>query len=305
MQTTQLARIALSNEPQKPKIKTVMNKAESGRITMKKALLAICVLLLLAVPATVFASGEYGFSLVYHEVDASGNVIGEYKPDLKQMVDSGKYYFTVKWADGHLDEKSYRSVSITNDYMHYYVWGYPGTNIIERPVGIYTILEYPVPEGYVAADKNPITADFINDGMEVYVDVYIRKSAAAPNPASVPVPADVTFAVNSKPVDLKLPILNVNGRTMYPFRECMELIGAEVTWDAANRVAGGKLGDKSVEFTLDSGSYKSNGQTVQMDSGVTAFINNDRTYIPIRYAAESLGYQVTWTEKTKLINLTK
>jgi hypothetical protein len=115
----------------------------------------------------------------------------------------------------------------------------------------------------------------------------------------------VTFAVNSKPVDLKLPILNVNGLTMYPFRECMELIGAEVTWDAANRVAGGKLGDKSVEFTLDSSSYKSNGQTVQMDSGVTAFIYNDRTYIPIRYAAESLGYQVNWTEKTKLINLTK
>lgn len=98
-----------------------------------------------------------------------------------------------------------------------------------------------------------------------------------------------------------MPILNVNGRILYPFRECLELMGANVIWIGDTRTAKGTIGNRCVEFTIDSDEYKANGTTKRMDEGLTAFIYDNRTYIPIRYAAEALGYEVKWAENMVFI----
>ena len=36
-----------------------------------------------------------------------------------------------------------------------------------------------------------------------------------------------------------------------------------------------------------------------------AFIENDRTYLPLRFAAENLGAEVGWVEETKQVVITK
>jgi len=38
-----------------------------------------------------------------------------------------------------------------------------------------------------------------------------------------------------------------------------------------------------------------------MDIGVMPFISSDRTYIPIRYAAEGLGFKVNWDASDRTV----
>ena len=134
-------------------------------------------------------------------------------------------------------------------------------------------------------------------------------SEPAPQPASAPPePAPSTAASSNYSVkldgtklNLTLPILNVGNRLMYPFRECLEAMGATIGWDAGTRTASGQLDNHIVEFVLDSSSYTINGVKNEMDAGVTAFINDGRTYIPLRYAAEALGFNVAWDGATQTV----
>ncbi|MGL4790111.1 MAG: CAP domain-containing protein, partial [Anaerotignaceae bacterium] len=49
--------------------------------------------------------------------------------------------------------------------------------------------------------------------------------------------------------------------------------------------------------------YKVNGTLNNLDSGTYPFIYNDRTYIPIRFAAEALKYTVDWDSYTNTIEI--
>lgn len=54
---------------------------------------------------------------------------------------------------------------------------------------------------------------------------------------------------------------------------------------------------------IDSDIAYVNGAMVKLDS--PAFIENDRTYTPIRFIAERLGATVDWDEDTQRIIITK
>ena len=90
-----------------------------------------------------------------------------------------------------------------------------------------------------------------------------------------------------------------NDRSMYPFRECLEELGATVLWDSVNRCAIGEHNGITVEFPIDKNYYYINGEIHYMDT--TSYISNGRTYIPIRFAAEALGFTVEW-ESTSVEN---
>ena len=83
---------------------------------------------------------------------------------------------------------------------------------------------------------------------------------------------------------------------MYPFRECLENMGATVLWDGTNQIAIGEYNGVTVEFPIGKSEYWINGVRYEMD--VPSYIDSSlgRTYIPIRYAAEGLGFTVDWIE---------
>ncbi len=99
-------------------------------------------------------------------------------------------------------------------------------------------------------------------------------------------------------IKLTQKIQNKNGRTMYPFRECLENMGVSVIWDQENQIAIGEIPGVKIEFPIGQSEYWVNGQKHTMD--VPSYIDNSigRTYIPIRYAAEGLGFTVDWIEGT-------
>lgn len=116
--------------------------------------------------------------------------------------------------------------------------------------------------------------------------------------------ADVFGTVKTNDVAPKI----VNERTMLPARFVAENLGAKVDWDEENRivtVTGKNEKDEDVTILITIGAQyaKINGEDVKLDA--PAFIENDRTYTPIRFISEHLGATVEWNESQQKIIITK
>lgn len=107
--------------------------------------------------------------------------------------------------------------------------------------------------------------------------------------------------IDSKKQELTLPILadTKNNRTLYPFRELLESIGAEVKWDDNSQTAVATYKDTVIEFPLNQNYYYVNGAPKLMDTKAIIDPTVWRSYIPIRYALEALGYTVQWIPSQK------
>ena len=82
-----------------------------------------------------------------------------------------------------------------------------------------------------------------------------------------------------------------NDRTYVPFRALGEALGAEVVWDNDARTVTYTLGKTEVVMTIGEKTYTVNGEEKTMD--VAPEITSDRTYVPVRFVGEALGFKVT------------
>ena len=96
----------------------------------------------------------------------------------------------------------------------------------------------------------------------------------------------------------------VNDRTMLPARFVAESLGATVTWTETepNKVL---ITKDDIEIIIYIGSDKAyvNGEEITLDS--PAFLENDRTYTPIRFISEELGADVKWNDELQQVIITK
>ena len=101
----------------------------------------------------------------------------------------------------------------------------------------------------------------------------------------------------------------VNDRTMLPARFVAENLGADVSWNGEKQlvtITGKhlKIGeDVVILITIGEQSALVNGSEVKLDS--PAFVENNRTYTPIRFISEQLGADVTWIEEKQQVVITK
>ena len=101
----------------------------------------------------------------------------------------------------------------------------------------------------------------------------------------------------------------VNDRTMLPARFVAENLGAKVSWDNDKEtvtITGKNLktgADVTILITIGSENAVVNGKNVKLDS--PAFLENDRTYTPIRFISEELGASVEWIDAEKKVVITK
>lgn len=88
-----------------------------------------------------------------------------------------------------------------------------------------------------------------------------------------------------------MPIIQAN-RTFVPFRSLAQAFGATVDYDDATRTITTKLDDKTIVMTIGQKTFTGNGKKEAMD--VAPFIDkNNRTMVPVRFIAQSLGFSVT------------
>ena len=98
--------------------------------------------------------------------------------------------------------------------------------------------------------------------------------------------------INNKVVDMKdaAPFAKDN-RTYVPFRALGEALGAKVDYNKDAKTVTYTLGGTKIVMTLDSKTYTVNGAEKTMD--VAPFAKDNRTYVPVRFVGEGLGFKVT------------
>lgn len=87
------------------------------------------------------------------------------------------------------------------------------------------------------------------------------------------------------------------GRTFVPVRFLGNALGVDndhIAWDTSTNKAKLVLGSRSAELTIGKKELLANGQTKALD--VAPELKNNRTFLPARFVAESLGYQVDFID---------
>jgi hypothetical protein len=92
------------------------------------------------------------------------------------------------------------------------------------------------------------------------------------------------------------------GRTFVPVRYLAYGLGVaekDVGWAERTRTVTLKLGDRTAELVIGSKVLKASGRAQAMD--VAPQLKSGRTYLPARWVAEALGYQVDWDPQDRLV----
>ena len=92
-----------------------------------------------------------------------------------------------------------------------------------------------------------------------------------------------------------------DGRTLMPIRAFAESIGANVFWNSSQRTVTITYNGKKIRLEIDSNLAYVDYETKTLD--VPATIINDRTFLPIRFVAESFGCDVDWNGDTNTITI--
>ena len=82
-----------------------------------------------------------------------------------------------------------------------------------------------------------------------------------------------------------------DGRTYVPFRALGEALGAEVSYSPATGMVTAKLADRTITMVVGSSNMMIDQLSVKIDA--EPFIENGRTMVPVRAAAEAFGFKVT------------
>lgn len=128
---------------------------------------------------------------------------------------------------------------------------------------------------------------------------------------SVPAMAAINVNVDGKELVFDVQPTIVSDRTMVPMRAIFEALGATVEWNADKKEVTAKYKDEfdsenTLVLTINktnafSYGYRGIGEEITMD--VPPMIINDRTMVPTRFVAESLGATVNWIEETRTVQI--
>jgi spore germination protein len=112
-----------------------------------------------------------------------------------------------------------------------------------------------------------------------------------------------SISIDGKVRNFNPPPIIANDRTMVPVRFVVEdeSLQGKVYWDGNTRKIAMDCRGKYIEFYIGSTSAKVDGKSITFDAA--PFIYQDRTYVPLRFLAETLGATVTWDSKIQRVNI--
>lgn len=95
----------------------------------------------------------------------------------------------------------------------------------------------------------------------------------------------------------------VNERTMLPIRFIAEQLGASVDWVQESQTVIVELDDIKISLVIGENFATVNDEKIELDS--PSFVEDDRTFLPIRFVMENLGADVLWQNDTQTVIITK
>ncbi|MDD4843748.1 MAG: stalk domain-containing protein [Anaerotignum sp.] len=110
-----------------------------------------------------------------------------------------------------------------------------------------------------------------------------------------------SVTINNNLIKFDTPAYIKNGVTLVPLRAISEELGGEVSWDAETQTVSITNGETVVQITKNSTICKVNGESVEIS--VPATENSGRTYVPLRFLSEALGFNTEWDNENDLIEI--
>lgn len=110
-----------------------------------------------------------------------------------------------------------------------------------------------------------------------------------------------TVKVRGNELKFDVPPVIKEGRTLIPVRAIMNSLGAGVKWDAETKTVTITKGEQTIVLTLDSMAVQVNGQDQQID--YPARLISNRTFVPIRFIAETFGCKVAYDEESDTVTV--
>lgn len=132
----------------------------------------------------------------------------------------------------------------------------------------------------------------------VSIQLYIGKSTATVNGQSVTIDPERPAVVPQLKTDAA-----AGGYTMVPVRFIAESLGVDVEWLPDTRQVSFSDGTKKVLLTVDSKNATIGSQSYTM--GYAPYIENQRTFVHVRFIAEAFDCQVTWDQTAKLVDISR
>ena len=172
-------------------------------------------------------------------------------------------------------------------------------NVIAAPTA-------PVKDGFVFdgwyTDKNFATKFDFNTKIIKSITLYAKWVEKAKTSIILTI-GQKDATIDGKTVSNDVAPKIVNDRTMLPIRFIAEALGAKVDWIEESQTV--KITAENIDISLVIGEDFAtvNGEKIDLDS--PSFIENDRTYLPIRFVSEKLGADVKWDDATQTVNITK
>ncbi len=109
----------------------------------------------------------------------------------------------------------------------------------------------------------------------------------------------IQIIIDDKVLSTDVPPMIIEGRTLVPLRAIFEALGAVVGWDEATQTVTATKQGTTIVLTIDQKQATVNGATQELD--VPATVINDRTMVPVRFIANSLGSYVEWVDSTQTV----
>jgi len=113
---------------------------------------------------------------------------------------------------------------------------------------------------------------------------------------------DIRVQLDGAYVNLEPAPVIVEGRTLLPARAIVEMLGGDIDWDNDLRQVHINHGDTHILLEINNPMALVNGAPRMLD--VPPQIVNDRTLVPLRFVAESLGVEVDFRDSTVFITTT-
>ncbi|ABN52014.1 MAG TPA: copper amine oxidase [Hungateiclostridium thermocellum] len=111
--------------------------------------------------------------------------------------------------------------------------------------------------------------------------------------------SDIKICVNGQYLQLDVPPVIENGRTLVPVRGVFESINADVEWVPESKKVNVYKNDIVITLKINSNIAYINDNAVRLD--VPARIVEGRTLVPVRFISESIGASVGWDDATRTV----
>lgn len=119
---------------------------------------------------------------------------------------------------------------------------------------------------------------------------------------------DSEYSVNGELLTMDVSPTVFESRTLLPIRYAAEPLGADIAWHQEDKRVTVSLGETVMDLWIGEGNALVNGKTVPIDSdnpNIKPLVISERTMLPLRFVAESLGCEVQWDPDSMRVAIIK